>query len=82
MTRDFRNWLTSFLIEALVYALLVVGYYLLVLHLMADWLFHLFKTSITKYTALALVLIIAQGVLLEFATRFILGWIRSHREGS
>ncbi len=82
MSRDFRNWLTSFIIEVIVYAVLVVGYYLLVLHLMGDWLSHFFKTNIAKYTAISLVLIIAQGVMLEWITRLILGWIRSLREGT
>ena len=81
MQREVEHSLKSFLIELVVYAVLVTVYYLLVLHLMGDWLHQLFIHQRRWYAAVALGLIIGQGFLLEILTRFLLGYIRPRTEG-
>ena len=66
----------SFLIELLVYAALVAGYVLFVIGLLNTWLFGLYEHNKTLYASVALVLIIAQGVVLEMVTSFLLKVIR------
>ena len=75
MKRDVEASVRAFLIEFVVYAALVAGYYFLVLHFMGDWLWHLFAKDRRTYAAVALALIIGQGFLLEVLTRLLLSWI-------
>jgi hypothetical protein len=65
----------NFVIEMLVYAVLVVGYFLLVLRLLADPLARLFSDNLPLYAIVALLLIVAQGILLEALTSLIIGWL-------
>jgi len=68
MNRELKGWLRSFLIELLVYSILVVGYFFLVLHLLSDWIAHLFQGDRRIYAAAALGLIVCQGIALELLT--------------
>jgi hypothetical protein len=63
----------SFLLELVVYAALVTGYFFLVLHFLSGALRSLFETNKTTYAIVALALIIGQGVLLEVLTSSLLG---------
>ena len=76
MKKEVRNSLRSFLVELAVYSVLVVGYFFLVLNFLGPWLYHLFKTERRTYAALALVLIVGQGFLLEILTRLLLAFIK------
>jgi hypothetical protein len=76
MQRELKTVLKSFGIELAVYSVLVLGYFFLVLHYMGDWLFHLYKSDRKLYAALCLILIIAQGMILEFLTRNLLRLIK------
>lgn len=68
-----RNLLIrNFLIELLIYGSLVTLYYLLALRLLSSPLKHLFEENLPVYAVLALLLIVAQGVLLEALTSFLL----------
>lgn len=80
MKREFENSLRSYLAELVVYSALVAGYYFLVLHFLGDWLYGLYKTNPRLYAALALGLIIAQGLVLEFFTRWLLAWLKPRTE--
>ena len=80
MKQNVGSWLKSFLVEVLVYAALVFGYFFLVLHLLGPWLFDLFENQRRLYAAVALALVLGQGWLLEVLTRFLLGFIRSRKE--
>ena len=62
---------TRFLIQLLVYSIFVFAYYLLVLHFLGGRLKWLFDSHRAVYAAVALTLMIAQGVLLELLT----GWL-------
>jgi hypothetical protein len=69
----------SFSIEFLIYSGLVAGYFFLVLHFLGDWLNKLFHQERKTYAIVALVLIVAQGLVLEGLTRalvFIVGKIK------
>ena len=80
MTRQTRIPLRSYLLELLVYAALVAGYYLAVLHFLGDSLLHVYESKRRLYAVLALALIIGQGLLLEVLTRVLLGWIAPRTE--
>ena len=80
MKPEARSAVFSFLIELAVYAVLVVGYYFLVLHFLGDWLLHMFQDSRKWYAVLSLVLIVAQGFLLETLTTTLLRFIQRERE--
>jgi hypothetical protein len=69
------NSLKLFVLELLLYAALVAGYYLLVLHFLGSGLKDLFDHHRRLYASLALGLIIGQGFLLEVLTRVLLSWI-------
>jgi uncharacterized membrane protein len=68
--------LRSFLIELIVYGVLVIVYVFFVVALLEGWLHGLYDHSKTRYAVAALVLIIGQGVLLEMVTSFLLKIIR------
>ncbi len=63
-----RILIRNFLIELAVYSLLVVGYFLLVLTLLAEPLQRLFGGDLPVYATVALILIVAQAVALEWIT--------------
>ncbi|MFQ6000385.1 MAG: hypothetical protein ACE5LG_01810 [Anaerolineae bacterium] len=67
-----RILIRNFVIELLVYAVLVIGYFLVVLRFLADPLNALFHTNLTLYGVLGLGLILVQAVVLEAITSFML----------
>jgi hypothetical protein len=76
MKPETANSVRSFLVELVVYAAFVAGYFFLVLHFLGDWLHDLFLTDRRSYAALALGLIIGQGILLDALTRLLLAWLK------
>jgi vacuolar-type H+-ATPase subunit I/STV1 len=68
-----RKLIRNFALELLVYAALVVGYFFLVLRFLADPLENLFANNLILYAFIALGLIVAQAVLLETVTSFVMG---------
>lgn len=72
MNRKTSANLKSFTLEALLYGGFVAGYFCLVLRYLGGWLLHLFRQERTLYAFIALVLIIGQGMVLEFATRLLI----------
>jgi hypothetical protein len=76
-TRPSRFALLGLLVaELLVYSTLVAGYLLLVLRFLSAWLKNLFDTDRTGYAVAALLLIVAQGMLLEWLTGAFLATLR------
>lgn len=71
----FRALIGNFLIEILIYAALVVGYFFLVLRLLGEPLERLFSRNLILYAIVGLVLIVAQAVLLEGITSLIMRWL-------
>ena len=70
----------AFLIELVVYAALVVGYFFLVLHLLGSWLHSLATQHRYTYAGVAILLIIGQAVFLESVTTFLMRLIRGRSE--
>jgi hypothetical protein len=76
MNQELKSSLKSFLIELVVYGALVVGYFFLVLNFLGDWLYRIFQNDHALYAAVALGLIVGQGIVLEVLTRFLLDFIK------
>jgi hypothetical protein len=72
--------LRAFAIELAIYAVLVIAYFFLVLHLLGQWLYELEIHRRYTYAALAILLIIGQAVLLESLTTFLIRLIRGRSE--
>ncbi|HXX42251.1 MAG TPA: hypothetical protein VEI58_08290 [Chthoniobacterales bacterium] len=72
--------LTAFAIELVVYAALMIGYFFLVLHFLGDGLRGLEIRHRFVYAGVAILLILAQAVLLEIVTTFLLRFIRRRSE--
>lgn len=72
--------LGAFLVELVVYGLLVVIYFFLVLHLLGDWLHQLQQHHRTVYATVAILLIVGQAVVLESVTTLLLRLIRGRSE--
>ncbi len=66
-----RTLIRNFAIELLIYAVLVVGYFALVLRFLGEPLKKLFMGNLTLYAVAALALIVVQGVVLELLTSFL-----------
>jgi len=75
-----KNAVISILIEAAIYAVLIVAYFFLVLHFLGDWLAQIYQHDRRIYAVVSLLLIVGQGLLLETLTTALLRWIRSKRE--
>jgi hypothetical protein len=76
MKKEAIKTLRAFLIELLVYAVLVVVYFFLVLHFLGDTLHRLEHTHRVTYAAVAVLLMIGQAVLLQNTTTILLRLIR------
>ena len=80
MNAEDRKTLFSFLIELVVYGILVAAYFFLVLHFLGDWLAELDKRSVRLYALLSIGLIIGQSVVLEWVTTFLFRLLRGRSE--
>jgi hypothetical protein len=80
MKKETAKTLRAFLIELVIYAVLVVGYFFLVLHFLGEGLQRLEQNHRYSYAALAIVLMIGQAVLLQNVTTFLLRLIRGRTE--
>jgi hypothetical protein len=80
MTKETARTLRAFAIELAIYALLVVAYFFLVLHLLGDWLYQLESQRRYVYAGVAILLIIGQAVVLESVTTFLIRLIRGRSE--
>jgi hypothetical protein len=80
MKKDTATTLRAFLIELAVYAVLVVGYFFLVLHFLGGWLYQLEMHHRYTYAGVAILLIIGQAVVLENVTSLLLRVIRGRTE--
>ena len=69
---SWKGWLRKFLLELVLYGLLVVGYFFIVLRYLGDPLAQLFHDNLKLYAVASLTLIVAQGVLLDFVVTFLL----------
>ena len=72
-----RDRVKAFAVELVIYAVLVSGYFFLVLHFLGGWLNDLFEMHKSIYAATAVALIVGQGVLLEVLTTWLLKFLRA-----
>ena len=80
MKRDTAQTVRAFLVELVIYAVLVIGYFFLVLHFLGDWLYNLEQHHRYTYAGTAILLIIGQAVVLENVTSMLLRLIRGRTE--
>ena len=65
-----------FATELAIYAVLVIAYFFLVLHLLGEWLYRLETQHRITYAVVALSLIIGQAVVLDAVTSFLFRFLR------
>jgi NADH:ubiquinone oxidoreductase subunit H len=65
------------LLECAIYSVLVVAYFLLVLHFLGGWLKDLYDHHRWPYAFVALALMLGQAVVLEMVTSLLLRFTRS-----
>lgn len=80
MKKETAKTLRAFLIELGIYALLVFGYFFLVLNLLGRWLNQLEHQHRYTYAGVAILLIIGQAVVLENVTTLLLRLLRGRSE--
>ncbi|HSJ56067.1 MAG TPA: hypothetical protein VLC95_02740 [Anaerolineae bacterium] len=69
----------NFAIEMVVYSVLLVAYFYLALRFLGEPLKQMYETRMVVYAILALVLIVAQAVMLEALTSMIVRWLGLER---
>lgn len=79
MKSDRKLLVRNFLIELVLYAALVVIYFVLVLRFLGEPLTELYNSQPALYAAAALLLIVAQGIVLEWVTSFLVGLLDLER---
>jgi len=68
-----------FLVELVVYAVLLIAYFLSVLRFLGEPIGRMFRENLPLYGVLGLGLIIAQAVLLDVVTSFLVGHLGLER---
>ena len=77
--KETSSTLRAFLVELVVYAVFVTGYFFLVLHFLSGWLQDLHLHHVKLYALATIVLIIGQAILLESVTTWLLRFLRGGR---
>ena len=72
MEDNTRKLLRNFAIELILYAVLLVLYFLIVLRVLGEPLLGLYQNRPVVYAGAALILIVAQGVALEYLTSLLI----------
>jgi hypothetical protein len=80
MKKETVKTVRAFAIELVIYAFLVIAYFFLVLHFLGQWLYEVEIHHRYLYAGLAILLIVAQAVLLESLTTFLIRLIRGRSE--
>jgi hypothetical protein len=78
MKQDAAKSLRVFAAELVIYAVLVTGYFFLVLHLLGGWLFRLEVQHRIVYAVVAILLIAGQAVVLDAVTTGLFRLLRRH----
>ncbi len=74
-----KRLLRNFLIEMVLYGILLVIYFISVLQYLGEPLHNLFRLNPIVYAGASLLLIVAQSVLLERLTAYLVRWIGLER---
>lgn len=75
----FRELIRNFVIELIVYGILLVIYFFVALRYLADPLSNLFNNNLVVYAIIGLGLIVIQAVFLEFITSLLFDFLGLHR---
>ena len=67
-----RVMVRNFVVELIIYSILVIVYFVVALRLLGESLARLFHSNLVTYALVSLGLIVAQGVLLDAITSFLL----------
>ena len=76
MKQDAAKSLRAFAAELAIYAVLVTGYFFLVLHVLGGWLYRLETQHRVLYALVALFLIAGQAVVLDAVTTVLFRLVR------
>jgi len=76
MKKEAAKSLRVFAVELAVYAVLVTGYFFLVLHLLGAWLYDLETRHRYTYALVAVLLIAGQAVALDAVTTLLFRFLR------
>ena len=76
MKQDAGKSLRAFAAELAIYAVLVTGYFFLVLHVLGGWLYRLETQHRVLYALVALLLIAGQAVVLDAVTTVLFRLVR------
>lgn len=74
-----RTLIINFIIELIIYGILVVAYFYLVLRYLAGFLNDLYLNNLLVYAFLGLILIVVQAVVLEAVTSFLVDRLKLER---
>ena len=77
--QETRILLRNFVVELIVYGVLVAAYFVVVLRLLGEPLVRLFHSKLVTYAFIGLGLIVVQGVLLDAITSWLLDQLRLER---
>jgi hypothetical protein len=78
-TSNIKLLIRNLIIEILIYGALLVVYFFVVLRYLGDFLTNLFNEELFLYSLLGLGLIVAQAVLLETITSYLIRLLRLDR---
>lgn len=78
----FREMLRNFIIELVVYGVLMAIYFYIALRFLAEPLARVFESNLVVYAFLGLGLIVVQSVFLEFVTSLLFDFLGLHRLSS
>ena len=76
MKQDAAKSLRAFAAELVIYAILVTGYFFLVLHVLGNWLYRLETQHRILYAILAILLVAGQAVVLDAVTTVLFRLLR------
>jgi hypothetical protein len=79
MKQDAAKSLRAFVAELVIYAVLVTGYFFLVLHVLGGWLYRLETQHRVTYAFLCILLIAGQAVVLDAVTIVLFRLLRRGR---
>jgi len=76
MKQDAAKSLRAFAAELVIYAVLVTGYFFLVLHVLGNWLYRLESQHRIVYAFASILLIAGQAILLDAVTTVLFRLLR------
>jgi hypothetical protein len=76
MKKDEAKSLRAFAAELVIYAVLVTGYFFLVLHVLGNWLYRLETQHRVSYAFVSILLIAGQAVVLDAVTTVLFRLLR------